>query len=117
MKYLKNLMLLLLFTTLFAGCKQDEMEFKTQGELLGEQIMEAVDQNNITLCSVYKFVDGKKEGLHNIEEFEIDNGVLIVNNYGYNLEYLLSWYYYKGEDGKMLIDFHFPLNVTYYNGI
>jgi len=99
-----------MFSLLFTGCNK-EQDYKTQGELIGEELSREINENNITLCSTYywnfnpDFGSEWKLGSSKVE-FKIKDGYLVIGVIYYNLEQLYSWSHVVSGD-KTVLNFYF----------
>lgn len=74
----------------------EKVDFKTQGELIAEELINEINSENITKCSIYFYVyNGDEswylEGYSKVE-FHISNTFIFVDNRAFNLDQLFSWY-------------------------
>jgi hypothetical protein len=105
MKNLKIFFLITVITMVFASCTKDD-EFVTDGELLGAQIQQMIDENNITLVRTY-LVESTSYTYYRIDEdetssFEIDRQIIKVGQTYYNLSKLLKYELYTFGGKKVL---------------
>lgn len=107
MKTMKHIFYFALLSYVLIGCSKEE-DFKTQGELIQDEINQKINEYDISLCNVYFYQENDGHYfLGNIEtEFDLKQGILIIGNYNYNLEKLRRWRYIQSGD-TYFIDFYF----------
>ena len=95
MNLLKKLTFLLFVVVLFSSCAKEE-EFKTNGQLLGEQIQQLMAEQNIHKIITYYtgLIDGYStdyvdEGVTTFYHF--DESVVLVGETYYNLDKLIKY--------------------------
>ena len=102
---LKKITFLTFAIIMFTSCSKDD-DIITDGELLGAQIQQMIDENNITLVRTY-LVESTSYTYYRVDEentsdFEIDRQIIKVGQTYYNLSKLLKYELYTFSGPKVL---------------